>query len=275
MQVFILLCLHHKSFLLACLRYGYFLHPFLALATLFLRLLQLLCVLSLFFGLPLHFEVGYLLDFQLIFEASQVVLNLRLLLLLFELAVQLLLSAATLLLLEDGLPFLLLHCLLQSNNLRVLFFLLLRHVPLRGLLALAIDPSQVIIVPLLFRALRSLHLRLQACLPLRSLLNLQPLLDTPPVLLKCGLIHPVQPELDLSVYPAPLTELLLLFSLTLVLLLPLRLFEFLFATPEVDVLSTALLLPKHFLLVVTLDLVFELFLALSLGCRFFLEPGLL
>jgi hypothetical protein len=154
------------------LRYGYFLHPFLTIAALFLRLLHLLRLLSLFFGLPLHFEVSYLLDFQLIFEASQVVLYLRLLLLLFELAVQLLLSATTLLLLEDGLSFLLLHCFLQSNNLRVFFFLLLRHVPLRGLLSLTIHASKVIIVPLLFRALRSLHLRLQPCLPPRSLLSL-------------------------------------------------------------------------------------------------------
>ena len=274
MQVFVFLCLHHKSFLLTCLRYGHSLHPFLPLAT-FLRLLHLLRVLSLLFGLPLHFEVGYLLDFQLIFKAPQVLLNLRLLLLLFELAVQFLLSAATLLLLEDGLPFLLLHCLLQSNNLRVFFFLLLRHVPLRGLLALTIDPSQVIIVPLLLRALRSLHLRLQPCLPPRSLLSLQPLPRTPPVLLERGLIHPVQPKLDLSVNLAPLTELLLLLSLALVLLLPLYLFELLFALPEVDVLSPALLLPLDFLLILTLDLVFELFLALSLGCRFFLLPGML
>jgi len=95
------------------------------------------------------------------------------------------------------------------------------------------------------------------------------------VLLERGLIHPVQPKLDLSVNLAPLTELLLLLSLALVLLLPLYLFELLFALPEVDVLSPALLLPLDFLLILTLDLVFELFLALSLGCRFFLLPGML
>ena len=275
MQVFILLSLHHKSFLLICLRNGYFLNPFLTIATLFLRLLHLLRVLSLFFGLPLHFEVGYLLDFQLIFETPQVVLYLRLLLLLFQLAVKFLLSTATLLLLEDGFPFLLLHSFLQSSNLRIFLFLLLRHVSVRGLLALSIYASKVIIVPLLFTALRSLHLRQQSCLPPRSLLSLQPLLDTSPVLLKRGLIHPVQPKLDLSVNLALLTELLLLLSLELVLLLSLCLFELLFALPEVDVLSPALLLPLDFLLVVTLDLVFQLFLALSLGCRFFLLPDLL
>jgi hypothetical protein len=194
-------------------------------------------------------------------------------LLLFELAVQLLLSAATFLLLEDCLPFLLLNCFLQSNYLRI-FFLLLRQVSLGGLLALTIHPSQVIIVPL-FRALRSLHLHLQACLPLCGLLSLLPLSHASPVLLERGLIHPVQPKLDLSVNLAPLTELLLLLSLALVLLLPLYLFELLFALPEVDVLSPALLLPLDFLLILTLDLVFELFLALSLGCRFFLLPGML
>ena len=275
MQVFILLSLHHKSFLLICLRYGYSLHPFLSIAALFLRLLHLLRVLSLFFGLPLHFEVGYLLDFQLIFEAPQVVLYLRLLLLLFELAVKFLLSATTLLLLKDSFPFLLLHSFLQSNNLRVFFFLLIRNVSVRGLLALSIYASQVIIVPLLLGAFRSLNLRLQACLSPRSLLSLQPLLDNSPVLLKRGLIHPIEPELDLSVNLAHLTELLMLLSLALVLLLPLYLFELLFALPEVDVLSPALLLPLDFLLILTLDLVFELFLALSLGCRFFLLPGLL
>jgi hypothetical protein len=44
------------------------------------------------------------------------------------------------------------------------------------------------------------------------------------VLLDSSLIQPIQPKLDLSVNPAPLTELLLLLSLTLVLLLPLGLF---------------------------------------------------
>jgi hypothetical protein len=213
------------------------------------------------------------LDFQLIFKAPQVVLYLRLLLLLFELAVQFLLSAATLLLLEDRLPFLLLHCFLQSNYLRI-FFLLLRQISLGGLFALTIYPSQVIIVPLL-RALRSLHLHLQACLSLCGLLSLLPLSHASPVLLHSGLIQPIQPKLDLPVYPAPLTQLLLLLSLTLVLLLPLGLFELLLATPEVDVFSPALLLPLHFLLVVTLDLVFHLFLALSLVGRLFLLPGLL
>jgi hypothetical protein len=228
-------------------------------------------VLSLFFGFPLHFEIGYLLDLQLIFEAPQVILYLRLLLLLFELAVQLLLSAATFLLLEDCLPFLLLHCFLQSNNLRI-FFLLLRNVSLRGLLTLTIYPSQVIIVSL-FRAFRSLHLHLHACLSLCSFLSLLPLSHASPVLLNSGLIQSIQPKLDLSVYPALLTELLLLFSLTLVLLLPLGLFEFLLSPPEVDVLSPSLLLPLHFLLILTLDLVFHLFLAFSLVCQLFLLSG--
>jgi hypothetical protein len=95
------------------------------------------------------------------------------------------------------------------------------------------------------------------------------------VLLERGLIHPVQPKLNLSVNLAPLTELLLLLSLALVLLLPLYLFELFFTLPEIDVLSPALLLPLDFLLILTLDLVFKLFLALSLGCRFFLLPGML
>jgi hypothetical protein len=93
------------------------------------------------------------------------------------------------------------------------------------------------------------------------------------VLLNSSLIQSIQPKLDLSVYPALLTELLLLLSLTLVLLLPLGLFEVLLPPPEVDVLSPSLLLPLHFLLILTLDLVFHLFLALSLVCQLFLLSG--